>query len=117
MLIDRLSHKHNIATRGCPPLPPSARLINVAAAPSSPRHSARTALTASAKPIEVAVAPAYLKRGAREARRLRAQYTLGRMPQHPAIDDLIGGLSGARWFSKVDLRSSYHQLMLAKESR
>lgn len=39
-----------------------------------------------------------------------------RHPQ-PTIDDLINDLNGARYFSKLDLNSAYHQLELDKESR
>ena len=35
----------------------------------------------------------------------------------PTSDDLIHVLNGAKVFSKLDLRSGYHQLMLAEESR
>ena len=35
----------------------------------------------------------------------------------PTIDDLIHAMNGAKVFSKLDLRSGYHQLTLAEESR
>ncbi len=35
----------------------------------------------------------------------------------PTVDDLIHAMNGAQVFSKLDLRSGYHQLLLAEESR
>ena len=35
----------------------------------------------------------------------------------PTIEELITDLSGAKVFSKIDLRSGYHQLMLKQECR
>ena len=35
----------------------------------------------------------------------------------PTVDDIICDLSGASWFSKMDLRAGYHQLRLQQESR
>ena len=35
----------------------------------------------------------------------------------PTIDEIITDLNGARWFSKIDLNSGYHQLELDEASR
>lgn len=40
---------------------------------------------------------------------IKNKYTL------PRIDDLLYQLKGVRYFSKIDLRSSYHQLKVRKE--
>ena len=35
----------------------------------------------------------------------------------PTMDDIVHRLNNARVFNKVDLKSGYHQLVLAEESR
>ena len=35
----------------------------------------------------------------------------------PTIDEIVSNLNGARWFSKIDLNSSYHQLELDEASK
>ena len=35
----------------------------------------------------------------------------------PTVDDIVSDLSGASWFSKMDLRAGYHQLPLHPDSR
>ena len=51
-----------------------------------------------------------------DGRRANKAITRERYPM-PTIDDLIHTLNGAMVFSKLDLRSGYHQLTLAPESR
>ena len=33
------------------------------------------------------------------------------------VDDIVNEVTGSQWFSKMDLRSGYHQIKLAPESR
>ncbi|KAJ1087381.1 hypothetical protein NDU88_000557 [Pleurodeles waltl] len=35
----------------------------------------------------------------------------------PTVDNIVAEVSGSRWFSKMDLRARYHQLMLPLQSR
>uniref|UniRef100_A0A388MEK4 Reverse transcriptase domain-containing protein n=1 Tax=Chara braunii TaxID=69332 RepID=A0A388MEK4_CHABU len=49
-------------------------------------------------------------------RKLNAQ-TIRNADPLPRIDDLLGRLGGAQFFSKLDLKSGYHQLAIRKEDR
>ncbi|GBG86929.1 hypothetical protein CBR_g44383 [Chara braunii] len=88
-------------------------LRSSASGPSGNQHRPRVAVVAAAVPLDQTSEAAFASEGDRF---LNAQTVKNAGPL-PRIDDLLERLGGAKYFSKLDLKSGYHQISIQPNDR